>query len=422
MLPYMNDPVIKSRTQEGNKLIIVFKDTADRVTLDFSFTLKAVPVTDEQAKKVIYDYENCQTGIIAYEAKDVTPSWARQPEYEQYAAGISATLWTGKPFYKPDVTISSSSTFEYHVSPVAGDEGYFARDDLASKLLTLTIPGAYGTTGSLLEITKIRVYLPTDKVKLVDTDSLSSWLTKDLIAGEVKTDENGRKYQELTPNKDWLNNYSGSYYSGDLYTWNQSSHSVSKQIKFDLVSLDDPLDPDTTYTAPADMVVFYRQPEDTEDQMVSLAGTAPVITTKDVGYYEEADHAFNPLRHVHAHEEDLMVFEGEEIEREFFVSVFNSGDNTDDAIHMLPRYTGEAKQTFIFPYQIQPTKLYLYEGAASRDLNDNESGAASETPPKTKLLDVVYTTYEAPGTAVSVKETQTSSVITAINNVLNQNR
>ena len=431
-LPSANNDIEEVKLINPHTFAMRLSNTGAKVELTNTFTMKAVKLTKDQAAYLIdngmtdtriavseYTYTGDLTDVVSQGTKDG-----------------EAVVWTGKPHFNSNIEIEATHTYKVAVTPISDSENpltnhmfeyaghqngsiinYIYLSGYKSGEPRFKLPEAYKENGSLMEVTGIRFYVPDDRLKLEkigNTENASNaFSARELNAtdfteqwgnwniSEEKTDDNGKKYYDITPGSRWFNVSSTGidfFFGGMILTWK-------------LIDSNVPLDVNADYLAD-NTVVSYKLPG--SDELIKDDIRGSEVKTFDVKY-RNISRVFNQSSNTrdgtyrswsaNSTDEAHDVISGSIYRGEPFVTILNDSYVQNNGTHWLPAYTGPVTQTYVFPYQIQPRKITISE--LGQRTYSSSSG-------KSRLSSITYTTYE--GEEGSLSE----ETIQAANDKLNQ--
>ena len=401
-------------------LLLRLADNSAEVEYFATFSFNHVPLTDAQSADLI-DNNMPATRIAVTEYKYSGELVNVLSEGQK----LSEKVYCSPKPTTSDTTVKATHTFKFSSSSVPeisnhmlrNCSGYWSNDGYYCNPLNVggvrfRLPETYA--GSPVEITSIKMYAPSDKLKLTDikqntglggnapgdgrlgnalraADFDVQWINWTRTEGR---DDHG-KYYRLTPpsgTRLFNNGTTGktAFFFGFSPTWQ-------------LVSLDDPLPSQTdayTNCQGYETVVNYKLPG-TAEQSLHVAGPLVQVWARNT---RSVQHAFNSARYKNVDPiSNQNVIVGSYHMDEYFASALNSyyrGTKGSVISDYVPDYTGAVTQTLEFPFQIQPTVIRFY---------DNRQGG-NVAKKETKLASLTYYTLDGD------PHTATPEQITAINN------
>ncbi len=385
-IPEQNDFVEEAVLIGQGKMALKLKKASESTNCSIGFQMKNVALTNAQVLEIM-DGDVLPTSRIAA-AEYTLPSDANIKDVltkgEKHDEKV---FWEGSPYFNPDATVSVTTSeegythsFKLTVPPLSTERGSYTNiylehvcwqqdslfgisvkyDGYKNGAPRFALPSAYDREGSLMEILSIRIYEPTDKVRLKEIDvpgtrrnnSSSDLLTSDFNGnwGKWKVgertfdpDKNAYYYVLTPPSRVFNSNSVG-----------MSQYLAGMTLRWTMADVADALEFDTSYLA-EDTEIIFRLPGDGDNSRTAKV-RGPEILTGTVDYLDvSTDLGIN--RYV-VERERIQVMAGNEYKDEFFSGTSN-GIVVTASKCKYPKYTGTITQEYDFPYQIEPQKITI---------------------------------------------------------------
>ncbi|MCR4768213.1 MAG: Cna B-type domain-containing protein [Saccharofermentans sp.] len=362
------------------KMALRLTDAAENTDCTIGFRMKHVKLTDEQVLRIM-DSDVTPTSRIAATEYTLTAGTDLADVLTQGTKGEEYVLWEGTPHFNPDATVSVTSasgythTYKVTVSPMSDEGGSITNyylDNICATILTnlfngykngsprFTMPGAYGSDGSLMEILSIRFYEPTDLVRLkgITTPGAATGAkTSDLFRNDFDEDwgkwtigertfdpDQNAYYYELTPPARVFNSN----------TVGKDALLAGMTLKWTMNNTAEALEPASSYLAP-NTVITFRLPGDGQTTRTAEV-RGPEILTGKLDYMDMR--TFFPDARLSSSGSKQDVNVGQKYTKVEFSRVANGLLDSCAVVH-LPIYDKPFTQEYDFPYQIAPSKIYL---------------------------------------------------------------
>lgn len=363
------------------KMALRLTSAKNRTDCTIGFRMKHVKLTDDQVLKIMDSSKIPATRIAATEY--TLPSGCDLSDVlTQGTKGEECILWEGTPYFNPDstVTVTSSSqgythTYKVSVSPMSNEGGSYTNlhfDAVCSSYLEkmfsgyksgsprFAIPGAYKSSGALMEIVSIRFYEPTELVRLKGiarpganngspsgdlfvSDFNADW-GKWVIGERTFDPDKNAYYYELTPPSRFFNSN----------TVGMDELLAGMTLRWTLNSTAEALEPSKSYLA-ENTTISFRLPGDGKSTRTAEV-RGPEILTGELDYMDMRT-KFHQNRDANSgSKQDVNV--GQKYTNVEFTRLLNGLIDMSGITH-LPIYDKAVTQEYDFPYQISPSKITI---------------------------------------------------------------
>lgn len=363
------------------KMALRLTSAKNRTDCTIGFRMKHVKLTDEQVLKIM-DSSKIPSSRIAATEYTLPAGSALSDVLTEGTKGEECILWEGTPYFNPDSTVTVTSspqgythTYKVSVSPTSNAGGSYTNlyfDAFCSSYLEkmfssykngsprFSLPGAYNSNGSLMEIVSIRFYEPTELVRLKKIDkpgATNGSPSGDLFTTDFNADwgkwavgertfdpAKNAYYYELTPPSRFFNSN----------TVGMNELLAGMTLRWTLNNTAEALEPSHSYLAENTVITFRLPGDGNLTRTAEVRG--PEIITCEVDYMDLRTR-FHQNRDANSgSKQDVNV--GQKYTNVEFTSLLNGVIDMSGISHV-PVYDKDITQEYVFPYQISPSKITI---------------------------------------------------------------